>query len=203
MTDMLTITDYSAWYTTAPPLGLLSDRWIRKLSIERGMIAPFVDYGDRIPDTISFGLTSYGYDIRLAEEWKILNPEFTGPLDVKRVNPAHFVALTGPTFIVQPHGFVLARSVEYFKIPRNMLCLVLGKSTYARAGIVTNFTPLEPEWEGFITIEISNTTGAPVVLYANEGIAQVTFENCMPCERSYAQKRGKYQGQQGITLSMV
>jgi len=186
-------------------MGLRPDRWIRKMALEHRMIEPFEPAQVR-DGIISYGLSSYGYDIRVAEDFKV----FTAGLgDLTVVDPKHLdtramVDFTGRICIIPPNSFALARSVEYFRVPRNVLGAVLGKSTYARCGIVTNFTPLEPAWEGYITIEISNTTPLPAKIYANEGIAQVLFfEGDEPCEVSYADKKGKYQGQQGIVLPRV
>ncbi len=165
-----------------------SDRWIRQLALEQGMIKPFEERQVRSA-VISYGLSSYGYDLRIADEFKI----FTN------INNTQ-----GPVCIVPPNSFVLGRSVEYFKIPRNVLPLCVGKSTYARCGIITNVTPFEPEWEGFVTLEISNTTPLPAKIYANEGIAQVLFfESDEACQTSYADRQGKYQGQQGIVLPTI
>ena len=186
-------------------MGLKPDRWIRQMALDYRMIDPFEPMQVR-EGIISYGLSSYGYDIRVAENFKV----FTAGLgDLTVVDPKHLdtramVDFTGRFCIIPPNSFALARSVEYFRVPRNVLGAVLGKSTYARCGIVTNFTPLEPGWEGYITIEISNTTPLPARIYANEGIAQVLFfEGDEPCEVSYADKKGKYQGQQGIVLPRV
>jgi len=183
-------------------MGLKPDHWIRRMALEHGMIEPF-ETGQVRDGVISFGLSSYGYDIRVADEFKVFTP---GLGDLTVVDPKHLdiramVDWRGDVCIIPPNSFALARTLEYMRIPRNVLGAVLGKSTYARCGIVTNFTPLEPGWEGYITIEISNTTPLPAKIYANEGIAQVLFfEGDEPCEVSYADKRGKYQGQQGIVL---
>lgn len=183
-------------------MGLKPDRWIRQMALEFNMIEPFVD-GQRRNGIISYGLSSYGYDIRVANEFKVFTP---GMGDLALVDPKHLatqamVDFTGDICIIPPNSFALARSLEYLRMPRNVLGAVLGKSTYARCGIVTNFTPLEPGWHGYITIEISNTTPLPAKIYANEGIAQVLFfEGDEPCEISYADKKGKYQGQTGVVL---
>jgi dCTP deaminase len=183
-------------------MGLKPDTWIRKMATEKGMITPFVDAQKR-DGIISYGLSSYGYDIRVADEFKVFAAMGGrhGVVDPKALDTELLRDFRGDVCIIPPNSFALARSLERMKIPRNVLATVLGKSTYARVGTVTNFTPLEPEWEGFITIEISNTTPLPVKIYANEGIAQVLFfEGDEPCKISYADKKGKYQGQVGVTL---
>ena len=173
------------------------------MALEKGMIKPFEDRQVR-RGTISYGLSSYGYDIRIADEFKIFTNINTTIVDPKAFDPRSFVDYQGPVCIVPPNSFVLGRSVEYFKIPRNVLTLCVGKSTYARCGIITNVTPFEPEWEGFVTLEISNTTPLPAKIYANEGIAQVLFfESDEACQTSYADRQGKYQGQQGIVLPTI
>jgi dCTP deaminase len=150
---------------------------------------------------ISYGVSSYGYDIRVADEFKIFTNINSTTVDPKKFDPKSFINFKGKVCIIPPNSFALGRSVEYFRIPRNVMTLCLGKSTYARCGIITNVTPFEPEWEGFVTIEISNTTPLPAKIYANEGIAQVLFfESDELCEVSYADKKGKYQAQTGITL---
>jgi dCTP deaminase len=170
------------------------------MSLEHGMIEPYVDKQAR-EGVISYGVSSYGYDIRVAAQFKIFTNVMNAIVDPKNFDPASFVDFEGDICLIPPNSFALARSVEYLRIPRNVLGVVLGKSSYARTGIVTNFTPLEPEWEGHITIEISNTTPLPARIYANEGIAQVLFfESDEECDVSYADKKGKYQGQRGITL---
>ena len=167
------------------------------------MIKPFEDRQVR-KGGISFGLSSYGYDIRIADEFKIFTNINTTIVDPKAFDPRSFVDFQGPVCIVPPNSFALARSIEYFKIPRNVLTICVGKSTYARCGIITNVTPFEPEWEGFVTLEISNTTPLPARIYANEGIAQVLFfESDEACQTSYADRQGKYQGQQGIVLPTI
>ena len=169
----------------------------------KGMIKPFEDRQVR-KGAISFGLSSYGYDIRIADEFKIFTNINTTIVDPKRFDPRSFVDYQGDVAVIPPNSFALGRSVEYFKIPRNVLTICVGKSTYARCGIITNVTPFEPEWEGYVTLEISNTTPLPAKIYANEGIAQVLFfESDEPCETSYADRQGKYQGQQGIVLPTV
>ena len=167
------------------------------------MIKPFEDRQVR-KGGISFGLSSYGYDIRIADEFKIFTNINTTIVDPKAFDPRSFVDYQGEVALIPPNSFALGRSVEYFKIPRNVLTICLGKSTYARCGIIVNVTPFEPEWEGYVTIEISNTTPLPAKIYANEGIAQVLFfQSDEPCERSYADKKGKYQAQRGVTLPKI
>jgi dCTP deaminase len=182
---------------------LKNDRWIKKMA-EKGMIEPF--HKDQVKKgVISYGISSYGYDIRVADEFKIFTTNInTNVIDPKNVSAKSFADFKGAICIVPPNSFVLGRSVEYLKIPRSVLVICLGKSTYARCGIVVNITPLEPEWEGYITIEISNTAPLPVKIYAHEGIAQLLFlEGSEVCEISYAQKSGKYQAQKGITLAKL
>jgi len=180
-----------------------SDRWIRQMAVEKGMIKPFEERQVRA-GVISYGLSSYGYDLRIADEFKIFTNINNTLVDPKAFDPRSFVDLQGSVCIVPPNSFALGRSVEYFKIPRNVLTICVGKSTYARCGIITNVTPFEPEWEGFVTLEISNTTPLPAKIYANEGIAQVLFfESDEACQTSYADRQGKYQGQQGIVLPTV
>ncbi len=173
------------------------------MALEQGMIKPFEDRQMR-KGTISYGLSSYGYDIRIADEFKIFTNINTTIVDPKAFDPRSFVDIQGEVAVIPPNSFALGRSVEYFKIPRNVLTLCVGKSTYARCGIITNVTPFEPEWEGYVTLEISNTTPLPAKIYANEGIAQVLFfESDETCLTSYADRQGKYQGQQGIVLPTV
>jgi len=180
-----------------------SDRWIRRQAVEKGMIKPFEERQVRA-GVISYGLSSYGYDLRIADEFKIFTNINNTLVDPKAFDPRSFVDYQGSVCIVPPNSFALGRSVEYFKIPRNVLTICVGKSTYARCGIITNVTPFEPEWEGFVTLEISNTTPLPAKIYANEGIAQVLFfESDEACQTSYADRQGKYQGQQGIVLPTV
>jgi len=181
-------------------MGLKSDGWIRRMAQEHRMIEPFEEKQVR-EGAISFGVSSYGYDMRVAREFKIFTNALSAIVDPKHFDARSFVEFEGDVCIVPPNSFALARSVEYFRIPRNVLTVCLGKSTYARCGIITNVTPFEPEWEGFVTLEISNTTPLPAKIYANEGIAQVLFfEGDEPCEVSYADKKGKYQKQVGVTL---
>ena len=184
-------------------MGLKNDAWIRRMAKEYGMIEPFEEKQIR-QGVISYGLSSYGYDIRVADEFKIFTNAYSAVVDPKQFDPRSFVDFRGQVCTIPPNSFVLARSVEYFRVPRNILCLCVGKSTYARCGIVVNVTPLEPEWEGYITIEISNTTPLPARIYAHEGIAQVIFlEADEVCEVSYADRKGKYQRQKGIALPRV
>lgn len=166
---------------------------------EHGMIEPFTEEQVR-SGVISYGLSSYGYDMRVSDEFRIFHNALAPVVDPKSFDSRSFIEYEGDVCIVPPNSFALARSVEYFRIPRNVLTICVGKSTYARCGIITNVTPFEPEWEGHVTLEISNTTPLPARIYANEGIAQVLFfESDEPCETSYADKRGKYQGQTGVT----
>ena|SRR6266545_1632152 len=183
-------------------MSIKSDRWITKMSKQHGMIEPFADRQVR-QGVISYGVSSYGYDMRVAPEFKIFTNALSAVVDPKHFDPKTFVEFKGDICIVPPNSFVLASSVEYFRIPRNVLTVCVGKSTYARCGIIVNVTPFEPEWEGFVTLEISNTTPLPARIYANEGIAQVLFftaDEGDECEVSYKDKKGKYQAQQGITL---
>ena len=178
----------------------MNDAWIRRMALDHGMIEPYEDHQVR-DGVISYGVSSYGYDMRVAREFKIFTNVLSSIVDPKDFDPKSFVEFEGDYCIVPPNSFALARSVEYFRIPRDILTICVGKSTYARCGIITNVTPFEPEWEGFVTLEISNTTPLPAKIYANEGIAQVLFlQGNAPPEVSYRDKRGKYQGQVGITL---
>lgn len=184
-------------------MGLKADRWIRAMCKQHRMIDPFVDSQVR-EGVISFGISSYGYDVRVADEFKIFTNVNTTMVDPKHFNPKSLVDFSGPECIIPPNSFALARTVEYFRIPRNVLTICLGKSTYARCGIITNVTPFEPGWEGYATLEISNTTPCPAKIYANEGLAQVIFfEGDEECEVSYAEKKGKYQKQVSITLPKI
>lgn len=177
-----------------------SDRWIRRMADEYQMIVPFSERQVK-SRVISFGLSSYGYDIRVADEFKVFTTLNATIIDPKNFDSNSFVDVKGKVCIIPPNSFVLARTVEYFKIPRNILTICLGKSTYARCGIIVNVTPFEPEWEGYATLEISNTTPLPAKIYANEGIAQIIFlEADEVCQTSYKDKKGKYQAQRGITL---
>jgi len=183
-------------------MSIKSDRWIRRMAREHAMIEPFVD-GQVREGAISYGVSSYGYDMRVAPEFRIFTNVLSVIVDPKHFDARSFVEFDGDVCIVPPNSFALARSVEYFRIPRNVLTICLGKSTYARCGIITNVTPFEPEWEGFVTLEISNTTPLPAKIYANEGICQVLFfeaDDDDVCETSYADKKGKYQKQTGVTL---
>jgi dCTP deaminase len=180
-----------------------SDRWIRRMAREYKMIEPFVDSQVR-GSAISYGVSSYGYDIRVADEFKIFTNINNTVIDPKNFDPRSFVDVKTDVCIVPPNSFALARTIEYFRIPRDVLTVCLGKSTYARCGIIVNVTPFEPEWEGTVTLEISNTTPLPAKIYANEGIAQVLFfQSDEPCEQSYADKKGKYQAQRGVTLPKI
>ena len=189
-------------------MSIKSDRWIRRMAAEQAMIEPFVDSQVRQVDThgrrvISYGVSSYGYDMRVALEFKIFTNVLSAIVDPKEFDARSFVEWEGEVCIVPPNSFALARSIEYFRIPRNVLTICVGKSTYARCGIITNVTPFEPEWEGHVTLEISNTTPLPAKIYANEGICQVLFfeaDDDDVCETSYADKKGKYQAQRGVTL---
>ena len=181
-------------------MGLKPDHWIRKMAAERRMIEPFSE-GISRSGVISYGVSSYGYDIRVADEFKIFTNVFSAIVDPKQFDPKSMIDCTGSICVIPPNSFALARTVEYFRIPRGVLTVCLGKSTYARCGIIVNVTPFEPEWEGFVTLEISNTTPLPARIYANEGIAQVLFlEADEECQVSYADKKGKYQKQQSIVL---
>jgi dCTP deaminase len=180
-------------------MSIKSDRWIREMATSTGMIEPFEEKQVRT-DVISYGLSSYGYDMRVADEFRIFHNALSPVVDPKAFDERSFVEYEGDVCLIPPNSFALARSVEYFRIPRDVLTLCVGKSTYARCGIITNVTPFEPEWEGFVTLEISNTTPLPARIYANEGIAQVLFfESDEPCEVSYSDKKGKYQAQRGVT----
>jgi len=185
-------------------MSIKSDRWIRRMADTHRMIEPFepgqikTAKGERL---VSYGTSSYGYDIRCSDEFKIFTNINSTIVDPKRFDERSFVDFKGEVCIIPPNSFALARTVEYFRIPRNVLTVCLGKSTYARCGIIVNVTPLEPEWEGYVTLEFSNTTPLPAKIYANEGLAQVLFfEADEECETSYADKKGKYQKQQTIVL---
>jgi len=181
-------------------MGLLPDHRIRELAMRHKMIDPFIPHQVR-NGVISYGLSSYGYDIRVADEFKIFTNVYSAIVDPKQFDPRSMIDFKGGICVIPPNSFALGRTVEYFRIPRNVLTICLGKSTYARCGIIVNVTPFEPEWEGFVTLEISNTTPLPARIYANEGIAQVLFfEAEETCEISYADKKGKYQAQQSIEL---
>jgi dCTP deaminase len=177
-----------------------SDKWIKKMALEHGMIEPFEDRQVR-DGVISYGLSSYGYDIRVADEFKVFTNINSTVVDPKNFDARSFVDVKSDICIIPPNSFALSKTVEYFRIPRDVLTVCVGKSTYARCGLIVNVTPFEPEWEGFVTLEISNTTPLPAKVYANEGIAQVLFfQSDETCEVSYADKKGKYQRQQGLTL---
>ncbi len=181
-------------------MGLKPDHWIKKMALERRMIEPFVD-GQVRDGVISYGVSSYGYDIRVTDEFKIFTDVYSAIVDPKNFEAKAMVDFKGPICTIPPNSFALTRTVEYFRIPRGVLTVCLGKSTYARCGIIVNVTPFEPEWEGFVTLEISNTTPLPARIYSNEGIAQVLFfEADEECLISYADKKGKYQKQQAIEL---
>lgn len=183
-------------------MAIKADRWIKRMALDHGMIEPFVE-GQVREGVISYGVSSYGYDIRVADEYKIFTSA-TGELtviDPKYFDPKAFKDYKGSECIIPPNSFALARTVEYFRIPRDVLTICVGKSTYARCGIIVNVTPFEPSWEGYVTLEISNTTPLPARIYSNEGIAQVLFfQGDEPPEVSYADRKGKYQRQHGVTL---
>ncbi len=184
-------------------MSIKSDRWIRNMAQQQDMINPFSEkqVGSGV---ISYGLSSYGYDLRVSDEFKIFTNINSTVVDPKQFDERSFVTFRGNCAIIPPNSFALARSVEYFKIPRNVLTICVGKSTYARCGIIVNVTPFEPEWEGFVTLEISNTTPLPARIYANEGLCQILFfESDEQCETSYADRKGKYQAQKGIVLPKV
>lgn len=185
-------------------MSIKSDSWIRRMAETQQMIEPFesgqVREGD-IGRMISYGTSSYGYDVRCADEFKIFTNINSAVVDPKNFDQSSFVDVKSDICIIPPNSFALARTVEYLRIPRNVLTVCLGKSTYARCGIIVNVTPLEPEWEGHVTLEFSNTTPLPAKIYANEGVAQfLFFESDEVCETSYADRAGKYQGQRGVTL---
>lgn len=184
-------------------MAIKADSWIRRMALENKMIEPFVD-GQVREGVISYGLSSYGYDIRVTNEFKIFTNVHSAVVDPKHFDPKSFVDFKGDVCVIPPNSFVLAQTVEYFRIPRDVLTVCLGKSTYARCGLIVNVTPFEPEWEGYVTLEISNTTPLPARVYANEGIAQVLFfQSDEICETSYADRKGKYQKQQSIVLPRI
>jgi dCTP deaminase len=184
-------------------MAVKNDRWIARMAREVGMIEPFEDRQVR-QGVISYGVSSYGYDIRVADEFRIFTNVNTSIVDPKRFDPRSLVDVRGEVCVIPPNSFALARTVEYFRIPRRIITVCVGKSTYARCGIIVNVTPFEPEWEGHATLEISNTTPLPAKVYANEGIAQVLFlEADEECEVSYADKKGKYQAQVGVVLPRI
>lgn len=184
-------------------MSIKADRWIKKMAKEHRMIEPFSD--TQISENIiSYGVSSYGYDIRVADEFKVFTNINSDIIDPKSFTPTSFVNIKADSILIPPNSFALTRTVEYFRIPRNILTICLGKSTYARCGIIVNVTPFEPEWEGYATLEISNTTPLPAKIYANEGIAQIVFfEADELCEISYKDKKGKYQAQTDITLPKI
>ena len=182
---------------------ILSDRWIRRMAQDQGMIEPFVDAQKR-EGVISYGLSSYGYDARVGSDFKIFTNVNSAVVDPKNFDQNSFVDRSAEVCVIPPNSFALARTVEYFRIPRDVLVVCVGKSTYARCGIIVNVTPLEPEWEGHVTLEFSNTTPLPAKIYANEGACQFLFlQGNEPCEISYRDKAGKYQGQRGVTLPKI
>lgn len=184
-------------------MGVQPDTWIRQMALEHKMIEPFID-GQVRENVISYGLSSYGYDIRVTDEFKIFTNVHSAIVDPKHFNSESFVDYKGDVCVIPPNSFVLARTVEYFRIPRDILTLCVGKSTYARCGLIVNVTPFEPEWEGYVTLEISNTTPLPAKVYAFEGIAQVIFLAAEDiCKVSYADRNGKYQKQQGIAMPRI
>lgn len=181
-------------------MSIKSDRWIMEMAEKHQMISPFVTQQVR-QGNISYGVTSYGYDVRCADEFMIFTNVKSAIVDPKNFSRDSFVEVKSDVCIIPPNSFALARTIEYFKIPRNILTICLGKSTYARCGIIVNVTPLEPEWEGHVTLEFSNTTPLPAKIYANEGVAQMIFlESDEACITSYKDRKGKYQGQTGIRL---
>jgi dCTP deaminase len=180
---------------------MMPDLWIRRMAVKQGMIEPFAEGVSR-PGIISYGLSSYGYDMRISNEYKIFKGE--GPIDPKSVSSDSFIDITSDILEMAPHSAALGRSVEYFRIPREIITVAFGKSTYARCGVMVNITPFEPEWEGFVTVSIINTNSHPAKIYSGEGIAQVLFLSADEmCETSYADKKGKYQAQKSITISRL
>ena len=183
--------------------GIMPDHWIRKMAQERGMIEPFVE-AQKSEGIISYGVSSYGYDARCSDEFMIFTNVDNAIVDPKNFSDQSFVERKTPVCVIPPNSFVLTRTVEYFKIPEDTLVICLGKSTYARCGLIVNVTPLEPGWEGHVTLEISNTTPLPARVYANEGVAQfLFFKGSSPCEVTYADRKGKYMGQRGVTLPRI
>ena len=184
-------------------MSIKPDSWIKRMALEHGMIEPFVESQTRL-GVVSYGVSSYGYDIRVADEFKVFTNVFNTVVDPKDFDSRSLVDIQADVCIIPPNSFALARTIEYFRIPRDVMTVCLGKSTYARCGIIVNVTPFEPEWEGNVTIEISNTTPLPAKIYANEGIAQVLFfQSDEACEVSYRDKKGKYQAQRGVTLPKI
>ena len=188
-------------------MSIKSDKWIRRMAAAHAMIEPFEPGQVRQIDgrkIVSYGTSSYGYDVRCSDEFKVFTNVYSTIVDPKNFDEKSFVDIKSDVCVIPPNSFALARTVELFRIPRNVLVVTLGKSSYARCGIVVNVTPLEPEWEGFVTLEISNTTPLPAKIYANEGVAQVIFfESDEVCETSYRDRGGKYQGQKGVTLPKI
>ncbi|MCX6994376.1 MAG: dCTP deaminase [Chlamydiae bacterium] len=188
-------------------MSLKEDRWIREMAQKNKMIEPFEEKQvskSSSSKVISYGLSSYGYDLRVSNEFKVFTNIYGSIVDPKNFDPCAFIDIVADVCIIPPNSFALARSIEYFRIPRNVLTICIGKSTYARCGIIVNVTPFEPSWEGYVTLEISNTTPLPAKIYANEGLAQVLFfEASNPCETSYAERNGKYMMQTGITIPRV
>jgi dCTP deaminase len=184
-------------------MSIRPDTWITRMALEHRMIEPFVNDQVRA-GVISYGVSSYGYDVRVGDEFKVFTNVFNTIVDPKNFDPKSFVDIKADQCVIPPNSFALASTIEYFRIPRDVLTVCLGKSTYARCGIIVNVTPFEPEWEGHVTIEISNTTPLPAKIYANEGIAQVLFfQSDEPCAKSYKDKKGKYQAQHGVTLPKI
>jgi dCTP deaminase len=208
--ELVTPLFYLLTYKKAPTMSIKSDKWIRRMAEQHGMIEPFEPkqvkqnaQGERL---VSYGTSSYGYDIRCSKEFKLFTNINSTIVDPKNFDPNSFVEVNADYCIIPPNSFALARTVEYFRIPRNVLTVCLGKSTYARCGIIVNVTPFEPEWEGYVTLEFSNTTPLPAKIYANEGCAQVLFFEADAddvCETSYKDRGGKYQGQVGVTLPKI
>ncbi len=188
-------------------MSIKSDNWIRRMATEHGMIEPFSPHLVRENDgkkIVSYGVSSYGYDVRCAKEFKVFTNINSTIIDPKDFDSKSFIDVESDICIIPPNSFALARTIEYFRIPRNVLTICLGKSTYARCGIIVNVTPLEPEWEGHVTLEFSNTTNLPAKIYANEGVAQMLFlESDEVCSTSYKDRHGKYQGQRGVTLPIT
>ena len=185
-------------------MSVKADKWIKMMAENHGMIELFIDHQVK-QGVLSYGLSAYGYDMRVSDEFKVFSNAYGSEIDPKSFDPKSFVDIKSNSYImIPPNSFTLAKSVEYFRIPRNVITICVGKSSLARCGVITNITPFEPEWEGYVTIEISNTTPLPVRIYSNEGIAQVLFfESDQVCEVSYADKNGKYQKQIGITTSKI
>ena len=189
-------------------MSIQADHWIRKMAVEHQMIEPFMDQQVRTSEDqgriISYGVSSFGYDVRCAREFKVFTNINSATVDPKAFDENSFVSVESDVCVIPPNSFALARTVEYFRIPRDVLTICLGKSTYARCGIIVNVTPLEPDWEGHVTLEFSNTTSLPAKIYANEGVAQMIFLKAdEPCEVSYRDRKGKYMGQTGVTLPVA